>query len=517
MTRIRSIRPRTRSRALPAALTATALLSLTACGGGGAEGASSSSATALSLAVQAAPASFDPAQLNEGQATYIWSALYDTLLYTDNNGELKPNAAESWKYSDDGLALTIKLRKGMTFSSGAPVNAAAVKATLERTMSTPGPQQVPLASVKSVEAPDTNTVVIHLRQQDGALLTNLSMAAGVIADPATMAKKSSQLNPVGSGPYTLDKATVNGSSYVLKRRDDYWNAKAYPFKTLKFKVIVDPTAAYNALQAGQIDAGPAAPQYTAKLKSGGFSMTLVKATAVANLILADRTGSVLKPLGDARVRQAINMAFDRTKIVKQLLMGVGQPTVQIVNPKSAAHDSALEQTYPYDPAAAKKLLAEAGYPNGFSVTVPSFVFTKQLEPTVGQQLGDIGIKVKWTPVPPQNNLGAIASKKYPMFLFFDGLNTPARQMANNFGPIAVLNPFKTTDPQLTKLMTQAASQLDPASADAAYKPVNELLVKNAWDAPIAYLGNNWAVKKGIKYLGDGSNTNSTIRAFDVVG
>ncbi|MEV0642405.1 ABC transporter substrate-binding protein [Streptomyces sp. NPDC050619] len=516
MTRTRSNGPRPRSRALSAAITATTLLTLAACGGGS-EGSSSPSATSLSLAVQAAPASFDPAQLNDGQASYIWSALYDTLLYVDNKGKLQPNAAQSWKYSADGLSLTLKLRKGMKFSSGAPVDAAAVKATLERTMATPGPQQPHLVSVKSVEAPDTGTVVINLKQRDGALLTNLSMAAGVIADPATMAKKSSQLNPVGSGPYVLDKATVNGSSYVLKRRDDYWNAKAYPFQTLTLKVIVDPTAAFNALQAGQIDAGSASPQYTAKLKAAGFTTTLVKATAVANLVLADRKGSVLKPLGDARVRQAINMAFDRKKFVEQLLGGIGQPTVQTLNPKSAAYDAALEQTYPYDPAAAKKLMAEAGYPNGFSVTMPSFVFTKQLEPTIAQQLGDIGIKVTWAPVPAQNNLGAIASKKYPMFLFFDGLNTPARQTANNFGPTAVYNPFKSADPQLTKLMKQAESELDPAKADEAYKPVNEFVVKNAWDAPVAYLGSNWAVKKGIAYLGDGSNTNSTVRAFGVSG
>lgn len=245
-------------------------------------------------------------------------------------------------------------------------------------------------------------------------------------------------------------------------------------------------------------------------------MTLVKATAVANLILADRKGTVLKPLADARVRKAINMAFDREKIVDQLLKGVAQPTLQVFNPKGQAHDAALDQTYPYDPSAAKKLLAEAGYPNGFSVTMPSFVFTKTFEPTVTQALDDIGIKVKWTPVPPQNNAKAVTSKEYPMFLFVDGLNTTPREAANNFSPTGFLNPFNSSDPELTELLDRAENQLDPAKAADTYKKVNEFVVKDAWDAPVSYLGNNWTTK-GVEYLGDGSNTSSTIRAFGVAG
>ncbi|MFC4504972.1 MULTISPECIES: ABC transporter substrate-binding protein [Streptomyces] len=515
MTRIRSNDPRPRFRTLSAAITAAALLALTACGGAS-EGSSSPTAATLSLAIQSGPNSLDPAQLTDGQGAYVWSALYDTLLNTDNKGELKPNAAESWTYSADGLTLTLKLHQGMRFSSGAAVDATAVKATLERTVATPGSQQGQLASVKSVEAPDATTVVIHLKQRDGALLTSLSMAAGVIGDPKTLADKSTALNPVGSGPYVLDKSSVTGTTYVLKRRDDYWNAKAYPFKTVTVKVIQDPTAASNALQAGQINAGPASPENSAKLKGMGFKISPLYPTAVATLVLADRAGSVLKPLGDTRVRQAINMAFDRPKIAKQLLKGAAQPSLQVFNPKGSVYDAALDKTYSFDPAAAKKLLAEAGYPKGFSVTMPGFVYTKAFEPTVTQALEDIGIKVKWTPVPAQNNFSAISSKKYPMILFLDGLSTSAREAANNFSPAGYLNPFHSTDPELTKLLDKAQGELDVAKAAGAYQKVNEFAVKDAWTAPISFLGNSWATK-GVVYIGDGSNTFSTIRAFGVSG
>ncbi|MFJ5309235.1 ABC transporter substrate-binding protein [Streptomyces sp. NPDC088350] len=516
MTRIRSIDQRPRSRTLPAtAITVATLLALTACGGG-TESSSSPSAKTLALAIQSTPNSFDTAQLTDGQAAYVWSALYDTLLYTDNKGELKPNAAQSWKYSADGLTLTLKMRPGMKFSSGAAVDATAVKATLTRSMSTPGSPAGLLASIKSVEAPDAATVVIHLKQRDGSLLSSLSMSAGAIGDPATMAAKSAALNPVGSGPYTLDKSSVTGSTYVLTRRDDYWNVKAYPFRTVTVKVIQDPTASANALRAGQLNAGSADPQNSAQLKASGYGISPLKATAVANLVIADRAGSVLKPLGDVRVRQAINMAFDRVKIAKELLKGAAQPTLQVFNPASGAYDAALEKTYPFDPAAAKKLLSQAGYPNGFSVTMPGFVYTKAFEPTVTQALDDIGIKVKWTPVPAQNNYSAISSKKYPLILFLDGLTTSAREATNNFAPSGYLNPFTSTDPALTKLMGKAEGELDPAKSADAYKEVNDYAVKNAWDAPIAYLGNSWATK-GVTYLGDGSNTFSSVRAFGVSG
>ncbi|MCX4595327.1 ABC transporter substrate-binding protein [Streptomyces sp. NBC_01549] len=477
-------------------------------------GASSSSSTTLAIAIYGTPNSFDPTQLLEGQQTYIWDSVYDTLLIQDNKGELRPGAAQSWHYSSDARTLTLKLRTGMKFSSGTPVDATAVKATLERIGATPGPNQGVLASVASVEAPDATTVVIKLKRPDGSLLTSLSTAAGVIGDPKTMTSKSAALNPVGSGPYTLDKgATVNGSVYVLKRRDDYWNKKAYPFPTVKIRVISDQTAMTNALKAGETNTGTVDVSQVDSFKSAGFETQHVQATAVATLVLADRAGDVLKPLGDVRVRKAINMAFDRAKMVKQLLRGSGGPTEQIFNPKGPGHDPALDQTYSYDASAAKKSLADAGYPNGFSVTMPSLVFTKPFEPTFTQALADIGIKVKWQPVPPQQSVSALASKKYPMFLIVDGLNTTPIEARNFYSPTGYRNVFNSSAPELTKLLDQANRELDPAKAADVYKEINKFGVENAWYGPVFYIGSDWATKKGITYLGDGSSTLATIRQF----
>ena len=196
---IRSTGRRPRLRLPTAAVAVAALLATASCGASGEQ--SSADTETLSLAVQNTPNSFDPAQLLSGTQAYVWSALYDTLLTVDNKGELQPNAAESWAYSGDRKTLTLKLRQGMTFTCGAPVTAAAVKATLDRTLSTPGPNSFTVASIESVDAPDERTVVLHLKEPDGALLRSLAAAVGVIGDPKTLDTERTALNPVGSGPY----------------------------------------------------------------------------------------------------------------------------------------------------------------------------------------------------------------------------------------------------------------------------------------------------------------------------
>lgn len=504
------------SRVAPVVATVV-LLSTTACDGQS-DSASSGSGRTLSLAIIGTPNSFDPVRLYDGQQAYVWDSIYDTLLVQDNEGRLVPGAAESWEYSDDARTLTLQIRKGMKFSSGTPVTSSAVKATLDRTRTTSGPSQAALAAVASVETRGDHTVVIELEQPDGSLLSALSTAPGVIGDPKTMTSKSAALDPVGSGPYTLDKgATVNGSVYVLKRRDDYWNKKAYPFPTVKVRVITDRTASVNALKAGEVNAGSVEVTQVNTLESAGFEVEHVEATAAGVLVLADRAGTKLKPLADVRVRKAINMAFDRDKIVKQILQGGGKPTVQMFNPKGEAYVPALEKAYTYDPAEAKRLLADAGYANGFSVAMPSLIYTKPFEPTITQELKEIGIAVKWETVPAQQTNSALLSKQYPMFFTLDGLTTAPIEVRNSFSPGGIRNAFGTTDKRFDALRDQANREVDPTAAARAYKEINTFTVEHAWNAPVFYVGTHWVTKKGIRYLGDGSSTFSTVRQFGVTG
>ncbi|HET6706313.1 ABC transporter substrate-binding protein [Amycolatopsis sp.] len=492
------------------AVAVAALLPISSCG---TSGSSSSGAATLTLGVQAPPNSLDPVQLLEGQQMYLWSAIYDTLLYSDNDAVLRPNAAESWQYSDDARTLTLNLRPGMKFSTGAPVTAAAVKTTLDRTKATPGPLQSNLDAVRSVEAPDDRKVVLRLSHPDPNLLGSLAQGNGVIGDPATLTAPNTALDPVGSGPYVLDRqATVNGSKYVLHRRDDYWNAAAYPAKTVTVRVIPDRTALFNALLSGEVDAGSVDVSQAQAAQKAGLTLKRVDGVAVGEFVLADRGGKLAPALADVRVRRAINMAFDRRKIVDKILGGLGQPTTQIFNPKSPAYVPALNDRYPYDPAGARRLLAEAGHADGFTLTIPATVVSQLIQPTITQSLADIGITANWKPVPPQDST---QTGEYPVYFNIAGAVPAPRTVNSKLAPTGSTNPFKSQAPELTALMDKAAATTDAKQADEIYRQINTSVVDNAWFAPLFTTSTEWVTRPKVTYRGTGANPLSTLRTFDV--
>lgn len=516
----RSLRSRRSLRLVAIAAAGATVFGLSACSASPSDAPATSGTTtreSLNIAMAAQAGSFDPAQLDLGQSSYIWDGVYDTLLYVDNTGKIQPNAATTWAYTDSGKTLTLTLRKGMKFSDGNPVTPADVVATIQRDIDTPGTTQAQTEFIDSVAA-QGDDIVLKLKQPDPQLLINLGSSLGVIGEAKTLNSPQTATDPIGSGPYVLDKAaTVAGSTYTLKLRSDYWNAKAYPFKTATFKVIADATARFNALQSGQVDGGFITAPQAATLKSSGFAIRQVNAMGLVVLDLADRDGTVNPALAKLKVRQAINMAFDRKEYVAKLLQGVGLPTEQIFAPSGGGYEKSLDSTWPYDPAKAKKLLAEAGYPNGLSLTLPSTILTSQYEPTVTQSLKAIGISVSWDAIPDQQLSTVLATKKCPVFMWLDGVNVAARELHNHFDKTGYLNPFGTEDPKLTDLMNQVAATSDPTEANKLYEQINEYIVKNALTAPLFFLGQNWASKSGIEFLPTGSPNLYSTRIFGIAG
>lgn len=482
------------------------IFALSGCGAdpapsGGAQGGDKQTDATLAVGVQAPPNSLDPAQLHDGTQRYVWSGLYDTLLYSDDDGNLVPAAAESWEYSDDALTLTLNLRDDLTFSDGDPVTSEAVKVTLERTMNTPGTQQANLAAVESIDTPDEQTAVLNLRNPDPNLLVALSYGSGVIADPDTIDDANTALNPVGSGPYVLNRdKTLDGSTYVLDRRDDHWNADAYPFQTITIRAIADRTALFNALLTGELDVGSVDGTQAKQVEGAGLAVERIDSTAIAELVLADRAGTVTPEMADVRVRQAINMAFDKRAIVDAILQGNGKTTNQVYNEYSPAYDPELEDVYPYDPEAAKELLAEAGYPDGFKLVMPANLPSLQYQPTISQALGDIGIDVEWEPVPAQN---AGQSTKWGAYWNIGGTAAATRTTAVYYRPGGSQNPFKYEDPELTGLFAELDAETDPEAQGEILKKINRFGVEEAWFAPVFSQATLWASKDGYEYVGTG--------------
>jgi len=348
------------------------------------------------VSISGQPPSFDPAAADLGEAAYIWTGLYDTLLKVDVDGAIQPNAAEKWEYSEDGLTLTLTLREDLTFSDDSAITAEDVAATIERSRTSSGLRTPDLALVTSVEASDERTVVLTLSEGDPALLVNLATGAGIIAEASDLKNECIALSPLESGPYVLDdEATSTGATYALNRRDDYWNADAYPYETVTVRVIEDPQARFNALQAGELDAGTVTANQVSAMEAAGFTAKSTEAQAWGGLVFLDRKGELVPALGDERVRTAIAMAFDRDLYVKQLLQGAGRTTDQILNPIQAGYSADLEGHWKYDPDAAKALLAEAGYADGIDLVMPSSYFSTRFEPAITQSLADIGVRVRW--------------------------------------------------------------------------------------------------------------------------
>lgn len=504
-----------------AAMAAAGAMLLSACGGSAptkGEGGGSDEDLELVLSVVAAPRSLDPAQLDGGTQAYVWGAIYDTLLFRDEAGELQPNAAESWEVSDDALTITFKIREGMTFSNGEPVDAAAVKNNMDRNAVTPGQEQEKFVNVSSVETPDDYTVVVNFSAPDPAFLYNMAVDGGVISDPSTVDDERTPTNPVGSGPYELNvEETVNGSNYVLERRDDYWNVDAYPYETIEVTVLADRTAGLNALLSGQVDFATVQANELGQVQSSGkFNVVEVEGTSTAYLNLADRDGTKIEALGDVNVRRAINYAFDREGIVEKLMFGSGVPAVQPFSPKSDGHNADLEGTYTYDPEKARELLAEAGYADGFTVTMPSTVASQTFEPTITQSLGDIGITVEWVPVPSQNTTAAFANGDYGMYWFTMGSNPTPRDV-DNFINSSTQNPFGWSSPELEELLAAADVAIEPEEQAAVYKELSAYIVDQALFAPVFYINTNNVTTEDVKFIGDGTNNFTSIRNFVPAG
>jgi ABC-type transport system substrate-binding protein len=482
------------ARATAISLAAVAAFALSACSAGGGESTGDEPTDqTLRLATQAPPSSWAIGNAPGGDATMFLS-VYDTLVDTNPDGEIVPGLAEEWEYNEELTELTLHVREGQTFTDGTPVDADAVVASLN--VSREGPSTATnLTAVTEVIALDESTVVVTLAQPDAALLPNLADVAGAVGATDVLTAESSNLEPVGSGAYILDDSSVAGSNYVLTKNPDNWDADAYPFETVQFQVIADPTAITNAMQAGQLDyVGLNSPDQVTQFSDPKFTTGTNNAAGPGVLWLADREGTVIPALKDVRVREAINLAFDREAIAENLQAGSLHASTQVVNPNGGAWSDELNEAYPYDVERAKELMAEAGYADGFAVTMPSTFLSVAYEPTITQSLGEIGIAVTWETVPFQDFISKVFSQNYGMYFMFNAFRS-ADSVDVKGATTAIFNPFATTSPEFEALMAEA----NMSQAPDAFGPVNEYFVEEAWFAPLFYTTGTWVTSDQVTY------------------
>lgn len=324
----------------------------------------------LVVAQSADPGSWDPID------TFLvaWSSaganLFDGLLLRDENLQLQPALAEKWEVLDDGKRYRFYLRQGVKFHNGEDFNAEAVKFTFERLLGEDGkkgPQRSNYTAIDKVEIIDAHTVDLVLNKIDPVLLTKLSGYGAMIVPPKYIAEKGDEhfnANPVGTGAFKFE-SYKGGDRLVLTDNPDYWGG-APKLKKLTYRFIKESATSLAELQAGRVDVWHDANIASLPVieKSKNHKVVAVTGPTIMSLQFNLENG-ITK---DVRVRQALNMAVDKQMLIDAFLAGYASPISSIQSALSFGYDENLKG-YPYDPAAAKKLLEEAGVAKGSKITI----------------------------------------------------------------------------------------------------------------------------------------------------
>ncbi|MGC1523794.1 MAG: ABC transporter substrate-binding protein, partial [Steroidobacteraceae bacterium] len=345
------------------------------------------------VGVQLEPPILDPTA-NPSAAIYqiLYGNVFEGLVQFAADGTVLPKLASSWDVTDDGLTYVFHLLHGVHFHDGSAFGAAAAKFSLDRALA-PGstnPQKSRLAQIRGVEAVDPFTLRIQLVQRSGGLLASLAWGAFVMVSPGSAATNA--VRPVGTGPFRFTEWR-RGDSITLARNADYWGRRA-ELSEVTFKFISEPTAAYAALMAGDVDAfaNYPAPESFAQFAADPRFAVLTGTTEMKTVLALNER---VAPLDDLRVRRAISYALDRRAIIDGAMFGYGTPIGSHFPPHNPAYVD-LTGLYPHDPAKARALLAAAGYGHGFSVTLklPPPSYARRSGEIVAAELAQVGIRVR---------------------------------------------------------------------------------------------------------------------------
>jgi peptide/nickel transport system substrate-binding protein len=465
------------------------------------------------------PVSLNPALEGTDESDIVFGALdYDSLTYQLADGSYVGDLATSWSYApgSHNEVFNLTLRPNVHFSDGSLMTPKSVVASLEYFKNAHGPQSSYLATMTSATATGANTVQLKFSAPEPQLPFLLSQyqCIGQIIGPQGLAHPASlNTSSDGTGPYVLSPSqSVAGSSYLFTLNSHYWNPSAVHYRSVVVKVIADPQTALSAAQSGQIDAVTSMPALVANAAKADGLQVYQEPFSIATLILMDRGGSV-SPLGKLQVREAINEAVNRPALAKGLGGGAAVPTDELALPGTTGYDPSLADKYPYDPANAKKLLAAAGYPHGFTLPV---IDTLALDPNgdfaaaLKSELSAIGVQLQITETPsPAQFIPAALSKKYPAAIFPQAADGYGFPWSVAFGLAPFQNAFGTTSPQLQQLLGTAGAL--PASASGpAYEKVDDYLVDNAWYVPLFSLEAAFAVRPTVANVQPPSLQNTSI-------
>ena len=456
--------------------------------------------------------------------------IFSKMVLQDENLRVRPGLAHSWEVSeDDPRVWTFHLRDDVTWHDGVPFTADDIVFTFERVPNVPNsPSNYSIYTqhVAGIEVIDDHTIrftthdVFPLMPQYAALLT-------IIPRHAAEGRATSDFNSgeaaIGTGPYKYARY-VPGERIVLTRNEEYWGDKPQ-VQQVDFRFISNNATRVAALLAGDVDIIDTVPTIDVASVEGNDAVTISAAAGVRNIYLYldqgraetpfvfDNDGNPLpeNPLLDQRVRQALSVSINRDAIVASVMSGQASPSGQLLPEGVMGH---VEELTPpeYDAEAARALLAEAGYPNGFRITLHGpndrYINDAEVVQAVAQMWSRIGVRTEVDTMPSNVYFTRAGRQEFSAGLLGWGTGTgePDSPMV---GILSTVNPDRGrgvanrslySNPDFDALVDRALAEVDPAAREEIYREATRIAIEDVAIIPLHHQFNIWAMRQGLSYL-----------------
>jgi peptide/nickel transport system substrate-binding protein len=481
----------------------------------------------LKIAVAADVTSIDPHFFNLFPNNNIAEHIFDKLVQMDADSRMIPGIATSWTPLDD-KTWEFKLRRGAKFHDGSELTAEDVAFSINRVPTvpnSPGPFSAYTKAITGIQIVDPYTIRFKTAAPHPLMPNDMStiyIVSKKVATGASTEDFNAGKAAIGSGRYKLVKY-ANGERVDLERNDAYWGEKP-AYEKVTFKIIKNEPARMAALLSGDVDAIEQPPTadiarlkndtkftLTSKISHRIIYFNFDHLSRVSPFITA-KDGKPLEknPLLDTRVRRAISKAINRPAIAERVMEGQAIPSGQLVSEKLFGHNPALKAEV-YDPEGAKKLLAEAGYPNGFNLTIhgPSgrYVNDEKIVQAVAQMLSRVGIAAKVETAPMGPYSGRASKQEFSFHMVGWGASTgeassPLRSLLATFSRdkgLGAVNWGRYSNTKVDYLIEQSLQQVNDENRSIMLQRATELSMQDVGIMPIHFQFTLWATRKNVQY------------------
>lgn len=447
----------------------------------------------ISVRINSDPDFLDPHKAKASLTFRMMLNVFEGLVNPLPDGTVEPAIAKEYTISEDGLVYTFTLRDGVKFHNGDPVTVNDVKYSFERIMGTKTgqPLSADFDNIASIETPDDQTVVISLKKPDSTFLYRLTANNSAIIPESNDANQNTQ--PIGTGPFKFVEYNPE-NNLVIEKNKDYWKKDTPYLDKVTFVFQTDNQSALVSLQGRQVDLTDI-PSHTLAEIEKDFSIIKQENNSVFLLGF----NNAKKPFDDVRVRQAINYAINKDEIIEATFSGYATKLGSNMSPAMGSfYKKGLEDYYQPDEHKAKKLLADAGYPNGFTTTLTvsshNEIYSNAAQVVV-EQLKKVGINAEIKVIEWAKWLEDVYTKKdYDMTLIdFTGKLDPYKVLGRYVSTNKGSNLVNFNNLEYDKLMADVVAEKDEAKQIELYQQAQEMLTKEAAAVFIADFQTIWAM------------------------